>query len=105
MVALPLISNLAFAVTFPIVTSPPSGWNDKGNGSNISGFTGLPGGYRFDNGGFVDVGSFGYWWSLEGNKTGLAWHKSLIRLSREDLNDYGRIGFLKEGLSVRCIKD
>jgi uncharacterized protein (TIGR02145 family) len=81
------------------------GWNDKGNGSNISGFTGLPGGYRFDNGGFVDVGSFGYWWSLEGNKTGLAWHKSLIRLSREDLNDYGRIGFLKEGLSVRCIKD
>ena len=39
-----------------------SGWNNNGNGSNSSGFTGLPGGYRY-SGGFAYDGYYGYWWS------------------------------------------
>ncbi len=39
-----------------------SGWNGGGNGSNSSGFTGLPGGYRY-SGGFDYDGNYGYWWS------------------------------------------
>ena len=39
-----------------------SGWNSSGNGSNSSGFNGLPGGYRY-SGGFYNDGYFGFWWS------------------------------------------
>ena len=38
-----------------------SGWNDGGNGSNSSGFNGLPGGNR-QSGGFQYKGSYGNWW-------------------------------------------
>tara|TARA_B110000037_G_scaffold220281_1_gene287505 strand:+ start:1253 stop:1654 length:402 start_codon:yes stop_codon:yes gene_type:complete len=38
------------------------GWNNEGNGSNSSGFYGLPGGFRF-SGGFCNDGFDGYWWS------------------------------------------
>jgi uncharacterized protein (TIGR02145 family) len=33
-----------------------SGWDNNGNGSNVSGFTGLPGGYRILDGSFFNVG-------------------------------------------------
>jgi len=38
------------------------GWNGGGNGSNSSGFNGLPGGVCSDNG-FYLMGNFGFWWS------------------------------------------
>jgi uncharacterized protein (TIGR02145 family) len=39
------------------------GWYNNRNGSNTSGFSGLPGGYRDFNGNFYDAGSYGLWWS------------------------------------------
>ncbi|MFN5842688.1 MAG: FISUMP domain-containing protein, partial [Bacteroidota bacterium] len=40
------------------------GWYEGGNGTNSSGFSGLPGGFRNDsNGTFYSVGVLGYWWS------------------------------------------
>jgi uncharacterized protein (TIGR02145 family) len=39
-----------------------SGWNSGGNGSNSSGFTGLPGGDRYSSG-FRYNGNYGFWWS------------------------------------------
>src|SRR5665811_37002 len=57
-----------------------SGWRSNGNGTNVSGFAGLPGGYRTyrDNyGPFANVGSYGYWWSSTENDTTLAWYRSL----------------------------
>ena len=33
--------------------------------TNESGFTGLPGGFRYWSGGFTDFGFSGYWWILE----------------------------------------
>ena len=34
------------------------------NATNSSGFTGLPGGYRYNNGKFFDMGTSGNWWKI-----------------------------------------
>ena len=39
-----------------------TGWSNNGNGSNSSGFNGLPGG-SIINGGFNYYGNYGDWWS------------------------------------------
>src|SRR5665811_1655414 len=57
-----------------------SGWESNGNGTNVSGFAGLPGGYRTyrtNYGPFTNVGNYGYWWSSTENDTTLAWYRSL----------------------------
>jgi uncharacterized protein (TIGR02145 family) len=42
------------------------GWLAPNNGaSNSSGFTGLPGGFRNENGSFLDVGYSGHWWCFD----------------------------------------
>jgi uncharacterized protein (TIGR02145 family) len=71
-------------------------------GSNLSGFSGLPGGYRGSDGNFYYQGSNGSWWSsfsLGSN----AIYRSLVteNLDVNRGNDYNQ----KAGLSVRCIKD
>ncbi|HWR32176.1 MAG TPA: fibrobacter succinogenes major paralogous domain-containing protein, partial [Chitinophagaceae bacterium] len=84
-----------------------SGWEDNGNGSNSSGFEGLPGGLRFYFGEFRGIGYFGQWWSSsEGvdaiGSGGRAWCRDLNNTDgvKRDLF------FVKEtGLSVRCLRD
>ena len=44
-----------------------SGWNNNGNGTDEYGFSGLPGGYGSVNGGFGNIGIYGYWWSSTKN--------------------------------------
>lgn len=41
-----------------------TGWSDDGNGTNESGFNGLPGGVRDSDGDFHRGGVWGYWWSV-----------------------------------------
>jgi uncharacterized protein (TIGR02145 family) len=77
-----------------------SGW--KYNGTNSSGFSGLPGGYRNFNGSFYDVGKNGYWWSSTENVTINAWFRALYY----DDGVVNRNYHLKDlGLSVRCLRD
>ena len=79
-----------------------SGWNDDGNGTNSSGFSGLPGGYRSSYGNFSSVGSSGYWWSASELYVAGAWSRGLYyddsSLSRGNSNE--GLGF-----SVRCVRD
>ena len=79
-----------------------SGWNDNGNGTNSSGFSGLPGGRRDDDGSFRYGGSNGYWWSAsESNKTN-AWYRPLSY----NYSILVRPSYYKSyGFSVRCVKD
>jgi uncharacterized protein (TIGR02145 family) len=71
------------------------GWS----GSNISGFTGLPGGSRDDYAGlFQQGGTRGYWWSTTWYAEGAGVH----RLGGSPF--YWRFNSTF-GLSVRCIKD
>lgn len=72
-------------------------------GTNTSGFSGLPGGYRSDFGPFYDIGYFGKWWSsTEGGLTSLAWE---CRLSYNDGDVFISNSYKADGLSVRCLRD
>jgi uncharacterized protein (TIGR02145 family) len=74
----------------------------SGNGTNSSGFSGLPGGFRDVNGAFNDVGEYGVWWGSTENNTDSAWHRYLSYSS----GYVDRNGGSKEGgLSVRCLRD
>ena len=77
------------------------GWSNGGNGTNSSGFSGLPGGYRYFFGGFNDAGSFGYWWSSSPNGIS-SWFRDLDydyeSVYRSSLSP-------RYGFSVRCVRD
>jgi len=82
-------------------------WNSSNIGAdNISGFTGLAGGFRGDNGSFYyNVGTTGNWWSSteydanNGIYRGLAYNTTIFSRS------YGAYFGKKGGCSIRCIKD
>lgn len=40
-----------------------NGWSEEGNGTNESGFFGIPSGERYDFGSFEDIGYKAVWWS------------------------------------------
>jgi uncharacterized protein (TIGR02145 family) len=79
-----------------------SGWKNNGNGTNASGFAGLPGGGRNGSGGFGDVGANGDWWSSSEGSTKGAWGRSLSGgsggVSRGS-------SYKQDGFSVRCLRD
>ena len=76
------------------------GWTGGGNGTNSSGFSGLPGGYRYNDGYFYYAGSSGYWWSSSPVGSS-AWFRSLF-----DFEYVGRFSFSQRfGFSVRCVRD
>jgi uncharacterized protein (TIGR02145 family) len=78
-------------------------WNSPNSGAtNSSGFTALPGGYRFYDGRFNNMGYNGYWWSATANYTGSVWFR-LLQNSRSFV--YRNTGHKQLGLSVRLVKD
>lgn len=80
-----------------------SHWKPTNDGAtNESGFTALPGGYRFDDGAFDYIGSTGFWWSSSEYLTSYAWGRYLsFHSSILSGNSYGK-GY---GFSVRCVKE
>ena len=74
----------------------------SGNGTNSSGFNGLPGGYRYHDGTFDFIGKDGNWWSSAECHTVLAWTRSLDYDDGDVANDNHYKG---NGLSVRCLRD
>jgi uncharacterized protein (TIGR02145 family) len=78
------------------------GWAENGIGTNSSGFSGLPGGYRYDLGVFINIGYDADWWSVTGGNTYYAWSRFLVYNNGSVYRNY----FYKQrGLSVRCIMD
>jgi uncharacterized protein (TIGR02145 family) len=81
-----------------------TGWASSGNGSNSSGFNGLPAGFRRETGVFEGLGSHAYWWS----STGLSLTPSNAYFRRASFNasTLFRDNNLKRlGLSIRCLRD
>ena len=78
------------------------GWNNGGNGSNTSGFAGLPGGFRYAYGKLSGIGSFGYWWSSSNDYSDNARLRHLQYYDGIVLRDSYSNG---SGMSVRCVKD
>jgi uncharacterized protein (TIGR02145 family) len=81
------------------------GWKsyDIGKGTNSSGFSGLPGGYRTSSiGSSDDGGYYGHWWSSSEEDTRYAWSR---RLNYHD-GDVVQKNYSKQcGYSVRCLRD
>ena len=79
----------------------------SGNGTNTSGFEGLPGGYRANNGDFYSIGAIGVWWRLiedspmtlgaaDVSEGGLDWRTADIEAAAM---------IYPNGFSVRCLRD
>jgi uncharacterized protein (TIGR02145 family) len=76
---------------------------ESGNGTNESGFSGLPGGLRnFDGAFFSSVGHFSYWWSSMEESKNFAWTRYLSHHFSHAYSHNFRKSF---GLSVRCLRD
>ena len=76
--------------------SPPSA------GTNTSGFSGLPGGYRQSGGGFNGIRNDAFFWSATENFINTAWYRSLFNSN----GDVSRNHITKSvGASVRCLKN
>jgi uncharacterized protein (TIGR02145 family) len=78
------------------------GWIDGGNGSNSSGFNGLPGGYCDYIGGFNGVGEWGWWWSSSKGYTSDA---TCLNMTYGYSGVNWATSYVGRGFSVRCIKD
>ena len=80
----------------------PTGWANGENGSNSSGFNGKPGGQRDVPGGaFEKAGARGRWWSTS-NFSVYGWTRGFSENSNE-VESYAPN--MKDGFSIRCIKD
>jgi len=79
-----------------------SGWKDDGNGTNESGFSGLPVGIRSGISDFFSMGDLGSWWSSTEYDDGTAQFFYLIYF--DILNYRIQIYDKSRGLSVRCVK-
>jgi uncharacterized protein (TIGR02145 family) len=78
-------------------------WNDPNTGAtNESGFSVLPGGYRYYDGSFNDIGDYASFWSATENASFYAWYRNLnffIGFVFRSFNDKSL------GASVRCLRD
>jgi uncharacterized protein (TIGR02145 family) len=76
-------------------------YRDGENGTNESGFFGLPGGCRLVDGRFACYGDDGFWWSSSESDVEKAWRRDL---TMENSSCYRADFDKKNGYSVRCIK-
>ena len=78
-------------------------WNSPNTGAtNETGFTALPGGYRYGSGTFLNIGNWGTLWSATEYSTNYAWFRYMhCSKSNVDRGDDGK-GW---GFSVRCVRD
>jgi uncharacterized protein (TIGR02145 family) len=85
-----------------------SGWNENGNGTNNSQFSGLPGGACADDGYLGSVGYLGVWWSSTEDTSyyydsdAYAWYRYLY-FSKDNVIRYAHSK--GNGFSVRCLRD
>lgn len=78
-----------------------TGWAEGSNGTSESGFNGMPGGYRKENGIFDNAGSIGIWWSSTEGKSLTALDFYLTLNFNLNVSASPR----KRGESVRCIRE
>ena len=88
------------------VTNPSTGsglgWNPGSPGTNTSGFSGLPGGFRTGGGIFGNIGNENYFYSATEYDINLAWYRLLYSGIGGVYRNYESKSF---GASVRCLRD
>lgn len=80
-----------------------TGWNSGENGNNTSGFTALPGGYRFYSDGlYGGQNTLGYWWTATEHDADRGWYR---RLDGNNGAVYKASTDKRAGKAIRCIKN
>lgn len=79
-----------------------TGWEDEGNGSNDSGFTGLPGGFRTETAYFSLINIYSNWWSITEYQKDYSW--SCYLNNKKSVVERGAT-HKGSGLYIRCLKD
>jgi len=79
-----------------------SGWDNNGNGFDGNGFSALPGGNRYADGSFLNVGKYGHWWTATEYWSGFAYNRSMY-YGKDDVIEYRNVNGY--GGSVRCLQD
>ena len=78
-------------------------WHGHVTGAtNETGFTALPGGFRFLKGSYRNIGYSGYWRSASEYDEATAW---IIYMNSDTGSIYKNYNKKTDGFSVRCIKD
>ncbi|MFT3681029.1 MAG: fibrobacter succinogenes major paralogous domain-containing protein [Ferruginibacter sp.] len=77
-------------------------WAAPNDADNSSGWAGLPGGNRADQGFFIDDLVSGLWWSATSTNTTTAWYRYLLYSNTSAGRDFSLKSY---GFSVRCVKD
>lgn len=80
------------------------GWNNSGNGTNTSGFTALPAGYRYSDGLFRYIGTEGCWWTSTDFSVTEPWYHFVVS-PYSKINRNHNYTFREFGWSVRCVKN
>jgi uncharacterized protein (TIGR02145 family) len=98
-------SSIAGGSLKSTATQPTSGgWNPPNMGvTNSFGFTALPGGLRYSDGGFYYLTLNGYWWSSSVFYGSDAWNRALS--SGYVSSIFRNFGNRSSGFSVRCLKN
>ncbi len=79
-----------------------SDWDENGNGTDLYGFGGKPGGCRYSLGLYEFLGSGGYWWT----STQVDSERARSRLmTYNDPTSFLDLQFKEYNFSVRCLKD
>ncbi len=82
-----------------------TGWNNDGNGSNITKFTALPSGRRILTGSFMNgIGDYGWWWTSTPIENFQGNYAVLLPSINNLVNIVDSYGW-DYGFSVRCVKD
>jgi uncharacterized protein (TIGR02145 family) len=77
-------------------------WGDLNTGTNITGFTALPGGNRNEEGTYMNIGLNAHWWST----STILPSSSYSAILYHNAGNLSRAGTMNlSGLSIRCIKD
>jgi uncharacterized protein (TIGR02145 family) len=95
-----LVSYLGGPDAAGIKMKTTTGWNEGSNGTNQSGFSGLPGGYRIENGTFQNLGNIGTWWTVTESKALNAIDFYLALRNRLEKSSSSK----QRGESVRCLR-
>ncbi len=77
-------------------------WQTPNTGAtNESGFTALPGGYRFDYGAFDNSGDNGHFWSSTEYSSDYVWYQYILY---NEANSHRTYNHKRSGFAIRCIK-
>lgn len=78
-------------------------WENPNTGAtNETGFTALPGGYRYDEGRFDNIGYGGFWWSSAKLHSNSSWYRTLDNRSTHAFRHYAN---KSAGFSLRLLRE